>query len=368
MSPSGPSHRGLLAVGTETTWFRYVPLAALKDRLSGETVAFFDRGTLRPTPRRRFSEADLLEILLRAVFWATVWLLPISAWARVAGATSRLRRFRHIRRKRPTVIKAAVASGLVSDSKEGARLYDAYRRRLHERRLMFLRERARPDPVAFDVEGLDALERVLAEGRGAILWTSPFAFQTLIGKRGVHEAGQHIVQISARQHGFSDTDFGIRYLNTPLVREENRYLADRLILEKETAATVLRGAVRVMKSGGAVYFTNNVYAGKSFIQVPFGPAAWFMMPQTPLFLARRYGFALFAVETVETKPFSAYSIRLTECTVPLDAELTDHEAVARGALAVRDVMFAGARRAPDQFMGLVSIHDSPLIRIGSDIA
>lgn len=367
-SPSGVGPRWLAAVGTETALFRHVPLAALRDARTGEQVAFFTRSRKIPARLRGFTEADLFEMMLRALFWAAVRVLPPRAWPGVARTTSRVRRFRHVQRKQPAVASAAMAAGLAADPGEGASIYDAYRQRLHERRLMVLRERARPDPVRFDVDGLDALKQVMAEGRGAILWTSPFVFQTLIGKRGLHEADLRVAQVSARQHGFSDTRFGIRYLNPSLLREENRFLADRLILEEESAAAVLRRAVRALSSGSPVYFNNNTHAGRTFVQVPFGPAAWFLMPQTPLLLARRHGFALFTVETVETAPFSAYSIRLVECGVPRGDDLTDHEAVARGALAVRDAILAAAHRAPDQFMGLMSICQTPAIQIGSEIA
>ena len=355
-----PTMRG---TGKPTETFHYEATSVVTDIETDEDVAFFDRHVIKPARHRRFTERDVFEILLRGISWAAVLALPARLWPRIAGWTSRLRHARYARRKRPAAIEALMAAGLVADTDAAGRVFDTQRRRAHEQRFVYVRERFKPSPVAFDIKGLDELLRVQSEGHGAILWTSPFVFQTLAGKRGLYEAGQRPAQLSATNHGFSGSDFSVRYLNPPIVRAENRYLKERLAFDQNTIATLLRRSVRLLKMGTPVYFGNNTYAGRSFLQVPFGPDAWFVMPQTPLMLARRHGFTLFIVDTVETEPFAAYSIRLTKCDVPQSPEMTDAQAVAKGALAVRDAILVGARAAPDQFAGLDAVFTSPVIEV-----
>ena len=355
--------QAIRGTGKTTETFRYEATSVVTDIETDEDVAFFDRHVIKPARHRRFTERDVFEILLRGISWIAILALPARLWTHIAEWTSRLRRARYARRKRPAAIEAVMAAGLVADTDAAGCAFDTQRRRAHEQRFVYLRERLKPGPVAFDIKGLDELVRVQSEGKGAILWTSPFVYQTLAGKRGLYEAGQRPAQMSATNHGFSGSDFSVRYLNPTILRAENRYLKERLAFDQNTIAPVLRRSVRLLKMGTPVYFGNNTYAGRSFLQVPFGPEAWFVMPQTPLMLARRHGFAVFVMETVETEPFAAYRIRLTNCEVPQSREMTDTQAVAQGALAVRDAILAGARAAPDQFAGLDAVFTSPVIEV-----
>lgn len=355
--------RHLSAEGTETTWCWYEAEGAVAVGTSSDAVAFFNRRMKRPERVKKLTEKDVIEAVLRAALWVSVRIMPTSYWSRIARATSKVRRSRQDKRKKPSYVANTISAGIAKDKISGGELFDQYRRRLHERRIMYLREKARPNPIDFEIVGLEEFEHTQAEGRGAILWTMPYVFQSLAGKRGLYEAGLNPAQVSVSSHGFSSSKAGIRYLNTPLVEAENRYLSERIVLEREKPAKALRQAIRKLKSGRAVYFTNNVYSGRSFLQVPFGPSGWILMPQTPLLLARRYNFSLFTVETIELESFSRYRIKLVKCDVSTDPAITENEALAIAALFVRDEMIAGARENPDQFAGAQFLHRDQVVRL-----
>lgn len=83
------------------------------------------------------------------------------------------------------------------------------------------------------LNGTTHLRKALEGGHGAILWVTETAFSTLIVKMALHNAGYQAIQLSRPGHGFSASDFGVRFLNPLWTRVEDRFIAERLlILEK----------------------------------------------------------------------------------------------------------------------------------------
>jgi lauroyl/myristoyl acyltransferase len=241
----------------------------------------------------------------------------------------------------------------------------------HRRRMMLVREYVGGGPVRYTLTGRQHLDAALARGRGVILWAGPFASQTLAGKRGLFEAGIHAYQVSSQHHGFWDTytRFGDRYLNRLLVRAENRYLAGRLTFEKEDAGMLVRKIMRTLKSGAPVILTNNLYAGRSFVEMPFGKAGFISMPTTPIALALRGRVPLLSWSTIEREPLSRYEIRISpdlaageSASGEAIAAAPDYPAMARVALRVQDELLSAAMEAPDQFLSWPSLARSVLRR------
>jgi len=101
-----------------------------------------------------------------------------------------------------------------------------------EQKIQYLRE-LRPGGWKPDirVHGLSSIERALQDGRGAILWVTPFFFSNLVLKKGLHEAGFPLCHLSAYNHGPSLSRFGIRFVNRIYIKAENKYLKERIRIE-----------------------------------------------------------------------------------------------------------------------------------------
>jgi lauroyl/myristoyl acyltransferase len=231
--------------------------------------------------------------------------------------------------------------------------------------MMLVREYVGRGPVRFTQTGREHLDAALARGRGVILWAAEFIPQTLAGKRGLFEAGVHAHQVSSRHHGFRNTWFGNTFLNQPLIRAENRYLASRLVFEASKAGMLVRRLMRLLKSGSAVILTNNKYAGRSFVQMPFGAAGYTSMPTTPIALALKGKIPLLYVSATEREPLTHYDIRfsadLGADEITLGSSADDFGAMARIALKARDELLADLRKAPDQYLSwLPSVR--PIVR------
>jgi len=122
-----------------------------------------------------------------------------------------------------------------------------------ELRLQILRDLLlrswRPD---IRVEGTAHLEAALAAGRGAILWVGRFAFAETVAKIGLHRAGRPAVHLSRTIHGFSHSAIGRRWLNPIKQRMENRYLAERVVLNDTAPGTAMRRLHKVLLGNGVV--------------------------------------------------------------------------------------------------------------------
>jgi len=267
-----------------------------------ESVRFFSRKVIRPGKLRRFSNRDLRESLLSCFYLGVAAMLPVSWWGPICGWVSRLRRKRHFRKdfaRYDAAVKAVLGDAVDTKSMFEAQLAAIHRRRLALAAHLVAGWRWSP---AIRLEGLEALQRALRNGRGAIVWCDQFTAQTIMGKRALHEAGVDAHQVSAQYHGFSPSKFGFRVINPPLVKVENRFLKSRIVFERTDAYQVTTRIQKVLKANGVVLMTNTVYAGSAFTEAAMGEHGWTHLASAPANFAARAGAALFHMATIETIP------------------------------------------------------------------
>jgi hypothetical protein len=102
------------------------------------------------------------------------------------------------------------------------------------------------------VVGREHLDGALAAGRGAVLWVAPFTFNSLVVKKAIKEAGFDLFFLSTPGHGYSLTRFGRRWLNPVRVRCEDRYLAERVLMQDGAELQALRRLERLLRDNRLV--------------------------------------------------------------------------------------------------------------------
>ncbi|TPN99792.1 hypothetical protein [Mesorhizobium sp. B1-1-5] len=323
-----------------------------------ESVRFFSRKVVRPGKLRRFTNRDPREILLSCFYLGVAAMLPVSWWSSICGWASRLRRKRHFRKefaRYDVAVKAVLGDAVDTKGMFEAQLAAVHRRRLTLAAHLVAGWRWSP---AIRLEGLEALQQALRNGRGAIVWCDQFTAQTIMGKRALHEAGVDAHQVSARYHGFSPSKFGLRVINPPLVRLENRFLKSRIVFERTDAYQVTTRIQKVLKANGLVLMTNTVYAGSAFTETAMGERGWTHLASAPANFAARAGAALFHMATIETAPFREYRAIVKELSASPEAsaspakDMTGKNLVVQAGfiLSKRDRMLETLKLCPEQMM------------------
>ncbi|SFO31399.1 Lauroyl/myristoyl acyltransferase [Mesorhizobium sp. NFR06] len=323
-----------------------------------ESVRFFSRKVVRPGKLRRFSNRDLRESLLSLFYLGVAAMLPVSWWGPVCGWVSRLRRKRHFRKEFARYDVAVKA--VLGDAVDTRSMFEAQLAATHRRRLMLavhLVAGWRWSP-AIRLEGLEGLQEAVRNGRGAIVWCDQFTAQTIMGKRALHEAGIDAHQVSAQFHGFSPSTFGLRVVNRPLVKVENRFLKSRIVFERTDAYQVTTRIQKVLKGNGVVLMTNTVYAGSAFTEAAMGERGWTHLASAPANFAARAGAALFHMATIETVPFRRYRVIISELSAAPQAPASPAKETTAKNLTVqagyilskRDHMLETLKLCPEQMM------------------
>ncbi|TPL54574.1 hypothetical protein [Mesorhizobium sp. B2-4-6] len=323
-----------------------------------ESVRFFSRKVVRPGKLRRFSNRDLRESLLSCFYLGVAAMLPVSWWGPICSWGSRFRRRRHFRKdfvRYDVAVKAVLGNAV--DTRE---MFEAQLAAIHRRRLTLAAHLVagwRWSP-AIRLEGLEALQQALRNGRGAIIWCDQFTAQTIMGKRALHEAGVDAHQVSAQYHGFSPSKFGFHVINPPLVKVENRFLKSRIVFERTDAYQVTTRIQKTLKANGVVLMTNTVYAGSTFTEAAMGERGWTHLASAPANFAARAGAALFHMATIETVPFRQYRAIVSELSAgarapasPARDTATKNLVVQAGyILSKRDHMLETLELCPEQMM------------------
>jgi hypothetical protein len=325
-----------------------------------EHVRFFSRKPVHPGRLRRFSNKDLREGLLSVFYLMVAAALPVRWWAPICGRMSRFRLRRYMRKEFPAY--AAATRAVLGDDIDARKLFEGLLAARHRRRMQLAAHLAagRRWSPTIRLEGLEGLQSALQRGHGAILWCDQFTAQTIIGKRALYEAGVEAHQVSVNSHGISESAFGLRFLNPPLIDVENRFLKSRVAFDRDDAYQVTIRIQKILKQNGVVTMTNTVYAGTTFTEAAMGQDGWTHLASAPANFAARGRTALFAMSTFEVVPFVEYRAVLSPALTPETAATPATDMARDGAknmavqahyiLLKRDRLLEALRLYPEQML------------------
>lgn len=339
---------------TATARFQTEIIADVPVPERAEDVRFFSRKVVHPGRVRRLSNQDLRESLMAVFYVVVAASVPVRWWASICDRMSRLRLKRHMRKQFPAY--AAATRAVLGNGIDARKLFEALLASRHRRRLQLAAHLvAKRWSPTIRLEGVEGLQAALQRGRGAIIWCDQFTSQTIFGKRALHEAGIEAHQVSVNTHGISESAFGLRFLNQPLVKVENRYLKSRIVFERDDAYQVTIRIQKILRGNGVVLMTNNIHAGSTFTEVALGENGWTHLASAPANFAARGKAALFAMSTFETLPFREYRAVISPELLPAEAEMgrdgaKDMVLQARYILLKRDRLLEALKLFPEQML------------------
>jgi lauroyl/myristoyl acyltransferase len=268
------------------------------------------------TPRPIWRKADIATAMGLAALLLPSWLIPERFWASVWRAVMRapvpLNR-REIRRNADN-IQAALnepdrrrAEAIARDQK--AAVYE-----LCMQDLRGWRPGGWQPPIVF--EGEQNLIGALAHGNGAILWVSPFVFNSGLTKIALHRRGYRVSHLSSTIHGFSQTRFAVAFLNRVRCTPEDRYLVQRIVFDQAAPSTAMRQMIRALQAGeivsivatsteGSEMVEGRIFGGRLLIAVGAPRlAALTGAPLLPVFVVRdpKTGFRVIVEAPIEMEP------------------------------------------------------------------
>lgn len=188
--------------------------------------------------------------------------------------------------------------------------------------------------------GAEHIEAALARGRGALLWVVRSTYSPTIAKVALHQKGYQVSYLSRPDHGFSPSYFGATVLNPVRTRLEERFMAERVVISRETRPALARLAKRLRQNclvsiavGGTARRTSEVPCLNGTIR----------LSPRPMLLAREAGAALLPV-VVEALPGGGF------VTTVFRNLLADEEPRSDEPLRMlSDIIAQYARKRPDQF-------------------
>lgn len=173
-----------------------------------------------------FGRDDLSTLALLPFGTLIAWCTPARCWRYFGSTLARLHPSRATRLRGQ--IRALVGQHRLETPVDVAA--EAYLANLPLPKLLTLRLLASHGWLPrVRLEGREHVERALANGRGAILWTAPFLFASLVSKIAFHQSGLTVANLSRHGHGFSGSRFGARFLNPLRTRVESRYV-ERIVI------------------------------------------------------------------------------------------------------------------------------------------
>lgn len=212
---------------------------------------------------------DFVDVGKLLVLAACAWALPERFWAafcrRFGALESRIQRTQT--RKLVEHIRAACGDRPVGC--DAARIQSACVAAHYLERVHVLGDyRPRGWSPAIELRGYEHLADALSRGRGAILWVGNFYYSSLVTKIAFHRQGVNVTHLSRPTHGFSRTEFGIRYLNRIRTRIEDRYLRGRVVIGSGAKGESHQRLCRRLATNGVVSITVGQWA-KEIARTPF---------------------------------------------------------------------------------------------------
>lgn len=117
------------------------------------------------------------------------------------------------------------------------------------------------------LHGLEHIEAGLRRGRGVILWIAPFTAD-LITKIALYRVSYLVSHLSLWRHGYSDTRFGMRFLNPIRTTIEERYLRELVVIAPDSSKAALMTLRERLRANGIISISA-MSSGKRPAVVPF---------------------------------------------------------------------------------------------------
>jgi Bacterial lipid A biosynthesis acyltransferase len=283
---------------------------------------------------------DIGEIGKITALTLIAWLLPPRLWRQAAWATSSI--------GRDDKSGPSYQQNLAHKFSKSEIATIRYKRRAYLRELKFqilgLIGPWRSWRPHIRLVGADHLRKALDDGHGAILWVTETVFSTLIAKIALHDAGYHAYQLSRPQHGFSTSPFGVRFLNPIWTGVEDRFIAERIVINGETAADAL-AILRARIAVNQIIIITVVPQAHKLVQVPF-LRAHLPLATGPIRLARTTGATLLPVFTF-ARDDGGFEVSISEPLFPTDGPADDESIAA----AYAEQLESSVLDYPDQWSG-----------------
>lgn len=248
--------------------------------------------------RRWIDPTDFEKLIELPVFALVAWFVPERFWFPICHLVAQLTGF--LMPSRRMAFAARVPAYITELSGKSADLISLDVIAGWHREMVEVLRCHRPGGwnPEIHLHGEPHLVEALARGYGVILWLGQFESAELIAKMGLARRGYLSLHLTQRDHGFSTSPFGIRFLNPLRLSVENRYLAGRIMMEPEETSKGIRELRQRLSQGKLVSIlvreqasqTRSVRLFDSVRQLPTGPitlARAANAPLLPVFILRR---------------------------------------------------------------------------------
>jgi lauroyl/myristoyl acyltransferase len=211
---------------------------------------------------------DLQVAIELPILWILALVMPERSWCSVCLWLERFKAWLRLFDLRRVADTAARAMAAARPSFDGLIFAIQTAAGRSENHMQILRSRspfgwkAKPQLV-----GRVNLDAALAEGHGAVLWVAHFCFNSLAAKKALSQAGYRVWHLSRPEHGFSKSKLGIALFNWIRIGAELRYLAGRIVIERDKPASATLAAHRVLKKNGVISITAGAWEGQRLAEI-----------------------------------------------------------------------------------------------------
>jgi lauroyl/myristoyl acyltransferase len=320
---------------------------------TADLIRYYSRSSPRRRRVRFVEKRDIGAVLRISLYCASAYCLPAALWPLIVKWAPK-RRGRGARRR----VEAAMRS-YFGDTKSPSELEElsARHREAVARQLMIVAAElvGRWKPRV-SIRGEQALAAALEKGHGAILWCDPFLFQSIVGKKGLFEAGFRGHQVSVYEHGYLRSKIGRRLLNARQQAIEMRY-ATRVEFDARESGDIGVRIQNLLRNNQLVLITNNVYSGKRFAELRFGAEGRLRLATGPLAVAMKVCAPILPYAMFEVSPFRRYEGVVGE-QLRIDKErctIAPEQAFEEALLQYRAWLEGHVRRHPEQWRRWLSI-------------
>jgi len=216
--------------------------------------------------------SDIVTILGLVALLLPSWLLPERLWAPLWQGLARIPILtsRKAARRTGKIIEKGLGK---SATRPGAEIARDLKAAVYEMRMQDLRA-WRPAILGggwrphMRLEGEEHLQAALAGGKGAVLWLAPFVFNSGPTKIVIHAKGYKVSHLSSPIHGYSESQFGVSYLNKVRCLPEDKHIVERVTFDKNAPANAMRRLMRAVKGGDIATIVAASTEGSELVKAP----------------------------------------------------------------------------------------------------